>query len=115
MYRCSLCAEVSQPGQPLLRFTLYQEHSSHLRRQGDIAREIPVCRECQRALHLGIPLADRYRQMVAHRRMLANGRVVARRRRKEEEAKTIVAHTRRGAGVVKVYVPPVLRPVEFGK
>ena len=51
MYLCQICKRPSKPGEPLRKHILKK-------RDGNIAREIPICDTCRAALHDGIPLAQ---------------------------------------------------------
>lgn len=53
MYKCEICHDVSKPGQPVIRHTVYRERpkSSGL----EIAREVSVCSRCSADLER-IPL-----------------------------------------------------------
>lgn len=51
MYRCSLCAQPSRPGQPRLLHVVK-------RADGSILKELAVCSDCQNALASGKTLAQ---------------------------------------------------------
>jgi hypothetical protein len=64
MYRCQLCDNVSQPGQPLLRYVVQRDKMEKVydpvtkqlenRIRKEIAREIPVCINCYHQILNGI-------------------------------------------------------------
>lgn len=72
MYRCSICKECSEPGQPKLLHTIYREVPAVLRRTSpdhtgkayeegtrkEIARELPVCVKCHKRLEAGVTLGE---------------------------------------------------------
>lgn len=62
-YKCEICNTVSEPGQPRLLHVIYRQRVS----DGceEIRQEIPVCRDCQQALDMGVPLVAMLRD---HRR-----------------------------------------------
>lgn len=65
-YRCSICRSIAPPGQSRLVHTItravpgceYWDRRGRLVQETreEIAREIPVCRDCQEELESGVPL-----------------------------------------------------------
>lgn len=65
MYRCEICQAVVGPNVPLIRHTIYRRatygRGMLLSARNEIAREIPVCGECDKELQL-CPLATVLRE-----------------------------------------------------
>ena len=72
MYRCEVCYDVSQPGQPQLRHVIQRQRPKTPFNSGagtEIAREVCVCRHCQSMLSGSTTYQQVYR---AHRKMRAS-------------------------------------------
>lgn len=94
MYRCHVCADVSQPAQDMLRHTVYRPN-------GDTAAEVPVCRTCHRDLRT-MPLADLVAAHTMSRVAQLEGRRLRRaaRKRAEREFLAIGRALHAGRGVM---------------